>query len=114
MSKQADDIYKLLVKTFPHNIITKERYVKYMGQQLFFDFYIKDYNVLFEIQGRQHSEYVAHFHGDRQGYLDMKRRDNLKIRYCQEEGLSLVTINYDEEITTPAEIIEKVNIALDR
>ena len=42
----------------------------------------------------------------------MKRRDNLKVRYCQEEGISLVTINYDEEITTPAEIIEKVNIAL--
>jgi len=108
MSKQADHIYELLTRTFPQSIITKEHYVKYLGQQLFFDFYVKDYNILFEIQGRQHTEYVGHFHGDRDGYLEMKRRDNLKLRYCQENNLDLVIINYDEDINTPSDMINKI------
>lgn len=109
MSRQADHIYELLTRTFLHNIITKEKYIKYMGQQLFFDFYIKDFALFFEIQGRQHSEYVGHFHGDRQGYLDMKHRDNLKLRYCQENNIDLILINYDEKINTPDEMIKKIN-----
>jgi hypothetical protein len=40
MSKQADDIYALLTETFPHLNIIKEHYVRYKGQQLFFDFFI--------------------------------------------------------------------------
>lgn len=109
MSKQSDHIYELLVRTFQHNIITKEYYVKFKGQQLFFDFYVKDYNICFEIQGKQHFEYVSHFHGDRQGYLEMKRRDNLKLQYCQENNLDLVVINHDEEINTIDEMIDKVH-----
>ncbi len=112
VSRQSDHIHELLIRTFPHNIITKEHYIKYLGQKLFFDFYIKDYAILFEIQGKQHSEYVSHFHGDRQGYLEMKSRDNLKLRYCQEKELDLVIINYDEEINTPGELIEKINIVI--
>ena len=108
MSKQSDQIYELMVSTFPHSSINKEHYVKFNGQQLFFDFYVKDYNLLFEIQGKQHSEYVSHFHGDRQGFLETKRRDNLKVQYCQEKNLDLILINYDENIITSDELIEKI------
>jgi len=114
MSKQSNDIYDLLVKTFPYSIVKKEYYIKYKGQKLFFDFYVKDFNLLFEVQGRQHSEYVSHFHGNRQGFLETKRRDNLKIQYCQENDLDLITINYDEEIITSDELIEKINSILSR
>lgn len=109
MSKQADDIYDLLIKTFPHLTIIKEHYVRYKGQQLFFDFFIKNYNILIEVQGRQHSEYVEHFHGDRLGFIASKKRDNLKIAYCEDNNLTFIVINYNEKIETGAELLRKIN-----
>jgi len=108
MSVQSEHIYELLYNIFPHNKVVKEHYVNFKGQQLFFDIYIKDYSLLFEIQGRQHSEYVKHFHVDKQGFLDSKKRDNLKIQYCQEKDICLVIINYDEALTSN-ELIDKIN-----
>jgi hypothetical protein len=112
-SKQANDIYSLLVKIFPHGNIAKEYYIKYNGQQLFFDFFLKDYNILIEVQGRQHTEYVNHFHGDKEGFLESKKRDNLKKAYCEEQNLSLVVINYDEVVDTIDKLLEKMNNALE-
>jgi very-short-patch-repair endonuclease len=112
-SKQANDIYTMLVDLFPHGTILKEHYVKYAGQQLFFDFFLKDYNILVEVQGRQHTEYVNHFHGDKEGFLESKKRDNLKKAYCEDQNLSLVLINYDEVIDTPDKMLEKINSALE-
>jgi len=112
MSKQSDMIYELLKQAFPYSIVKKEYYVKYNGQRLFFDFYVKDFNLVFEIQGRQHSEYVSHFHGDRHGFLETKRRDNLKVCYCQEKELDLVIINYDEDINTVHKLLEKISRVL--
>lgn len=97
MSKIADYTYDLLKDAFPHHTILTEYYVKYKGNKLFFDFFVKELNVLFEVQGRQHDEYVSHFHGDRDGFLNSKRRDNLKKEYCQLNGLSLIEIR--DELT---------------
>jgi len=92
MSKLSEDTYILLRKVFPHHTIILEHYVRYKGARLFFDFYIKELNVLIEVQGRQHDEYVAHFHGDRDGYLASKRRDNLKKEYCESNDIVLVEV----------------------
>lgn len=108
MSKQADEVYELLQKAFVHNTITREYYVYYKGQRLFFDFYIKDYDLLFEIQGQQHFEFVEHFHVDRQGFLEQKKRDSLKVEYCQKNEVTLVYINYDELLKSPQELVDKI------
>ena len=113
MSKQSDYMYELLTKSFPHSIITKEFSLKYKGQQLYFDYFIKNYNILIEVQGRQHSEYVKHFHGDKQGFLESKKRDNLKKSYCEENNLTLVTINFDESIDSVDKMLEKIHKALE-
>lgn len=97
MSKLADKFYDLLKKSFPHNIIVKEHYVRYKGVKLFFDFYIKDLDIVFEVQGKQHEEFVEHFHQDRDGFFELKKRDNLKIEYAETNGIPFVVINYDEK-----------------
>lgn len=112
MSNQSEHIYLLLKSTFPYCNIIKEYSVKYQNQQLYFDIYLKEYNLLFEIQGRQHSEFVSHFHGDKQGYIASKKRDNLKIAYCEENNLTLIAINYDEVINTKEDILKKINEAI--
>lgn len=80
--------------------------MNYKGTRLFFDFYMKEFGVLIEVQGRQHVCYVPHFHGCMENFRDQKKRDNLKIQYIQEnKGFCLARFYYNEEITE--EIINK-------
>ena len=99
MSKLADKVYDLLKEMFPHNIILKEHYVNYKGNRLFFDFYIKDLIIVFEIQGRQHKKFIKHFHQDREGFFELKKRDSLKVEYTEINKIPFVIIDYNEKIT---------------
>jgi len=98
MSELSDKIYDLLKEIFPHNIVVKEYYINYKGARLFFDFYIKDLDILFECQGRQHSEFVKHFHQDRDGFFELVKRDNLKKEYAEINEVPFVIIEYNEDI----------------
>jgi NAD-dependent SIR2 family protein deacetylase len=113
MSKQSDKVFELLKRLFPHNRVSKEYYVNYKGKKLFFDFYIRELGILFEIQGQQHTRFIKHFHGDKEVFLAQKNRDNLKIEYVQgNKFLSLVRFNYDE-VVTKGLLFKKINDALD-
>lgn len=113
MSEIANTVVSLVRKVFKYNIILEEWHVNYKGQRLFFDVFIKDLGVLIEIQGRQHFEFVKHFHGSREGFLEQKKRDNFKLEYVEEnKRLCLARFNYDEDITEEL-ILERVNEALD-
>jgi hypothetical protein len=91
MSKIASKVHTTLKELFPLEIIVEEYYVKYKGVQLFFDFYLKGLGLLFEIQGRQHYEFVKHFHGTIDGLNSQRRRDNLKKEYVSlHKDLTLV------------------------
>lgn len=107
-SKQANEVYEIIKEAFPNNVVLKEHYVKYKYTRLFFDFYIKDLGVLIEVQGRQHVEYVDHFHGSKEAFREQKRRDNLKIQYVEEQGnLTLIRFYYNENITKEL-VMEKI------
>lgn len=102
MSKIANDIYKILDEMFPRLSaprITKEIYIRYKGQKLFFDFFIKELGVYIEVQGRQHTEFVKHFHGEKEAFQAQKIRDNLKIQYVEENAQCLIRFNFNEKIT---------------
>lgn len=102
MSKISNTIYDILQEMFPKHLgnrIQKEIYVRYKGQKLFFDFYIRELGVYVEVQGRQHTQFVKHFHGDKEAFRAQKMRDNLKIQYVEEQEKCLVRFYYDEEIT---------------
>ncbi|KKM75725.1 hypothetical protein LCGC14_1387390 [marine sediment metagenome] len=98
MSKLADLLEKTLHDLFPHNRIIKEHYVNYKDERLFFDFFIKEFNMLIEVQGAQHYKFVKHFHGDKEGFTNQKKRDNLKKAYCEENNLSLMEIRSEDEV----------------
>lgn len=98
MSKLSDDIYILLKEIFPYSIIKKEHYINFGSNKLFFDFYISDYDILFECQGRQHEKFVKHFHQDRDGFFKLLKRDNLKVEYAEINKIPFVIIYAGEEI----------------
>lgn len=115
MSKIANEVYDILIEMFPKRLaprIKREVYVRYAGQKLYFDFYIKELNVYIEVQGRQHAEFVKHFQGSKEAFLKQKQRDNLKIKYVQDNDKCLIRFNYNEKITKVL-IRKKINKVLE-
>lgn len=107
MSKLADKTYDLLKELFPHNVIIKEYYVNYKGTRLFFDFYIKDLDIVFECQGSQHAKFVKHFHQNRDGFFELLKRDNLKKEYAEINKIPFVIIEYNEDINRDS-LLQKI------
>jgi len=62
-----------------------------------FDFYLTDLNICIEYNGIQHYE-VNEFFGGEDGYKQRVRNDNIKIYYCHNNKVKLVTIKYDSDI----------------
>lgn len=115
MSVMASKVHCILDELFPanpHRRVFPEYFVSYKGTKLFFDFYVKEYFVFIECQGRQHTQFVKHFHGDGEAFSRQKMRDNLKLEYVQKNGLYLVRI-YDHEEITKDLVLCKIHKALD-
>ncbi len=66
--------------------------LKIVGTLLSLDFYNASKKIAVEVQGRQHTEYVKFFHGNRLSYLDQLKRDDKKLRFCEANGITLVEI----------------------
>jgi len=115
MSVMATKVHSILNNMFPanpHKRVFLEHYVKYKGSRLFFDFYIKELSVFIEVQGRQHVQFVKHFHGTIDSFYKQKIRDNFKIEYVQEHNQCLVRI-YDTEEVTEELVREKITKAME-
>lgn len=112
MSKIADDVYDVLKKEFPFTCIEKEYYVNYKNTKLFFDFYIKSLGLLFECQGRQHTQFVKHFHGDITDFYAQRRRDSLKVEYCEENDLTLVLLFDTIDVITNELVLTRIYEAM--
>jgi hypothetical protein len=112
MSAIANKVYDLVKELFPYNIIIKEHYVNYKGTRLFFDFFIKDLGVYIEVHGRQHFNFVKHFHETKDKFLNQKNRDNLKIEYVQEDEKFCLARFYDGEDLNRDIVLNRVLDAL--
>lgn len=61
--------------------------------QLPFDFYLPDYNICIEYDGKQHFEPVDLFGGE-DGFAKRQKNDNIKNKYCLEHNITLIRIPY--------------------
>ena len=95
-----------------NNSRKKEKINKFFIR-LFFDFYLKGLSILIECQGRQHYEFVKHFHGDKEKFYSQKRRDNLKMKYCLDNNLTLVYFYDKQDIITNDLILNRIYEAID-
>ena len=113
MSKIADEVHKCILDTFKFEAIFSEYYVKYKNNRLFFDFYIKSLGVLIEVQGEQHFKYNKHFQATIENFYAQKRRDNLKIEYCEEKNLTLVYFYDKVDKINEKLVLERIYEAMD-
>ena len=58
-----------------------------------FDFYIPEHNMCIEFDGEQHFRPVA-FGKTESDFEELKKRDAIKDRYCEDHGITLVRVPY--------------------
>ena len=85
--------------------ILKENNIKYKCQHRFddcknerclpFDFYLPEYNICIEYQGKQHYQVVDYFGGEK-GFKERQRNDAIKKKYCADNNITLLEIQYGE------------------
>lgn len=76
------------------NYERQKRFI-WLGRQSL-DFYLVDYNIGIECQGRQHFGEVPDFKGA-ETYEVIKKRDIKKKQLCDENGVSLFYFNYNDK-----------------
>jgi hypothetical protein len=63
---------------------------------LFLDFFIPSAMIGVEVHGRQHYEFCEFFHKTKAGFRDHKRRDLLKVNWCELNSITLVELKYSD------------------
>lgn len=70
-----------------------------IGTRMSLDFYLPHHGIAFEFQGRQHTEYVHHFHRDQKTFDRQLARDREKRQWCILNDIDLVEV-HDKNIST--------------
>lgn len=60
-----------------------------------FDFYLPKYNTCIEYNGRQHFEIIEQW-GGTIGLKDRQKKDEIKVKYCRDKNINLISIKHDE------------------
>lgn len=65
------------------------------SKKLALDFLVPGIGLAVEVQGEQHYEFNAHFHGTRLGFMKAQQRDKRKKEWCVNNGFKYVELAYD-------------------
>ena len=79
----------------------------WLGRQSL-DFYLPDYNVALECQGRQHFEEIDYF-CNKEGLNECKKRDKLKFKKCQKHGIKVLYYS-NLGIEYPYDVFEDIDL----
>jgi hypothetical protein len=89
---------KLLAQLFPFEQRLEE-VVLPGSESLRADFLLPNSKIMLEIQGVQHTNFVAFFHKTRLGFLLAQHRDRRKAEFCHKNGFVLVELPSHESDT---------------
>lgn len=99
LSRGQAALTAMMRKLLPNEkIVTEEP----LPERLRLDVYCPSYNLAAEYHGRQHFQYVQHFHGDKDGFFASQKRDERKAELCEEMGIALVVFRYNDILTEDA------------
>lgn len=101
-SKDQRIIYEYLLELYPYQNVVYEYYIPSINQRI--DIFIPSLGIAVEYSGRQHSEYVEHFHRGMEGYLKGRELDRKKIDHLKEIGAKLIIIYYNNMVNSSEEL----------
>ena len=108
-SKLQYRVKKSLEKIWSNNVVLEEMPV--VGTKLSLDFYNANKKIAIEVQGRQHNQYVPHFHGGNKiNFISQLRRDHQKKEFCEINGIRLIELYEEDDISASGiESVIKIN-----
>lgn len=106
-SKDQRTLYEMLEEIYPGLEIAYEYPLYEVNQRI--DIFIPALGIAIEYSGRQHSEYVQHFHKDFDGYMKGRKQDQKKIEYLALKGVKLVIIKHNEMVDTTERLKEIID-----
>jgi hypothetical protein len=80
---------QILKSYYPNDIILEEFYLE---DGFYIDFFLPLRKIALEIHGRQHFEFIKHFHGSPQGFKQSQIRDKNKIKWCEINNIQLYSV----------------------
>ena len=90
-------ILKMVRELLPNlKIVSHHRPDWLLGLEI--DIWIPELNIGIEYQGEQHYKPIEIWGGEA-GFMDLKARDERKRKLCQEKGVNLIEIRFDQQIT---------------
>jgi len=112
-NKDSRSIFQTDVKLFLcHYWKMDEVYEEFplVGTKLSYDLYNDTQRIAVEVQGRQHTEFVKFFHGNRLKFLEQLKRDKMKEEFAAINDIKLVQIYPDDELCP--KLFEEFDVAL--
>ena len=71
-----------------------------VGSRMSFDFYNASHNIVVEVQGEQHLEYIPFFHGKaKSNFVSQIRRDNSKQQYCELNSMKFIEVYPKDDLS---------------
>ena len=70
-----------------------------------FDFYLPDYNIAIEYDGRQHFEAIDYFGGEKE-FKKTQERDRIKTNYCLDNNITIIRIPYTHKDIVISDLLE--------
>jgi hypothetical protein len=94
----------LLLKLFPDHVFTTNYSENWLvnpvnGYCFMLDFYSRDLKLAIEIEGIHHYQYTPGIHKTETDFEYQMFKDLVKRRACSANGVDLITVQYDEDIT---------------
>ena len=108
MSKLCDQVFSVVKELFPQAKLRREVPVTFRGQKLFLDIFVPQFNLVIEVHGKQHDEFIEHFHVDAAGFKASKRRDALKEEWASEQGYIMIILRENQLPLTKDALLELI------
>jgi len=108
VSKPQSLLAEIIAELFPTYKLSEEFHI---GDRLRLDIFIKDIGLACEYMGRQHREYVPHFHRTIEEFRNAVQRDKDKAVRCVELSICLVVFA-DRETLDRETIKQKIEAAI--
>lgn len=108
LSRGQASLLHLMQKLLPNEEVIIEHP---LGERLRLDVYCPRLKIGAEYHGRQHFEFVAHFHGNLDGFRESQRRDDRKLELCAEQGITLISFRYNDDLSEDT-VYERLLLAL--
>lgn len=110
-SQEENEIVELIAKILNEKPKKKHTFSwlkSSKNRNMFLDAYFSKSNIAIEYDGKQHREFIPHYHKTKEHFKQSQKRDKRKEKLCKENGIILIRIT-DEEPKTKDYLLNKLS-----